>query len=288
MDHSVAICNHSLSLIQEIGRMEDRDGVLKHPDRVMPDLHVFVYVTRGRLQVIEDGEEFILTKGNYLFLRKNVHHWGDDFYQSGSNWFYIHFYDNASSESLPEYNIFGKTSLIHQDEYHTKVTMPKSGKVAHTGYAEAQLDQLMEWYESQHPMRPMLLSMHAHQFFLELYTQRLEAYTNKKSNRMVAKMIQLMDEHDDHKLASDEIADTLGMNYAYLSTIFKEQTGKSVTQYQNERIIEKAIHLFRKENYNVSEVSDLLGFANPFYFSRVFKKITGMSPSVYLKQIYRG
>ncbi|MCY8513134.1 helix-turn-helix domain-containing protein [Bacillus atrophaeus] len=37
----------------------------------------------------------------------------------------------------------------------------------------------------------------------------------------------------------------------------------------------------------MTEVSNKLGFSNPYYFSRVFKKVTGVSPSVYLSQIYR-
>ncbi|GAE94880.1 two-component response regulator [Gracilibacillus boraciitolerans JCM 21714] len=91
-----------------------------------------------------------------------------------------------------------------------------------------------------------------------------------------------------YKVSSQAIADHLGMNYAYLSTLFKQYTGKSVTQYQNEKMIENAIHLFQNENVNVSEVSEHLGFSNPFYFSRVFKKVTGLSPpSVYIQQLYR-
>jgi YesN/AraC family two-component response regulator len=57
--------------------------------------------------------------------------------------------------------------------------------------------------------------------------------------------------------------------------------------YQNELLIEKAIDMFKKNDGNVSEVSDALGFSNPFYFSRVFKKITGVSPTTYINENYR-
>ncbi len=288
MSHPVIISSSSFPLIHEIGFMGDEDGVLKHPDRVMSELNVFVYVIKGQLQIIEDNEVYNLKKGSYLFLRKNIHHWGDEFYQSGSQWFYIHFFNYDIQENVNEYSTYGKTSLIHQEEYQKMLTMPKHGEVSHLGYTQSQLEQILEMFESSHPMRPLLTCMHAHQLFLELYMENLEAYTNMKSNRMVAKMIQLIDERESYKLSSQEISEALGMNYAYLSTLFKQHTGKSITQYQNERKVEKAIQLFRKENFNVSEVSDKLGFSNPFYFSRVFKKVTGMSPTDYLRQIYRG
>ncbi|MGN8644469.1 AraC family transcriptional regulator [Gracilibacillus sp. HCP3S3_G5_1] len=288
MSHPVIISSSSFPLIHEIGLMTDKVGIEKHPDRVMPKLNVFVYVTKGQLQVIEDGEEYNLKKGSYLFLRKNVHHWGNEFYQPGSEWFFIHFFTHDIQENATEYSTYGKTSLFHYEEYQRKLTMPKFGEMSHLGYTQSQLEQILEMFESSHPMRPFLTSMHTHQFFLELYLENLESFSNMKTNRIVAKMIQLMDEQDSHKLSSEELSEGLGMNYAYLSTLFKSHTGKTITQYQNERMVEKAIQYFRKDNYNVSEVSDILGFSNPFYFSRVFKKVTGMSPTDYLRQIYRG
>nr|WP_268515848.1 AraC family transcriptional regulator [Bacillus atrophaeus] len=72
------------------------------------------------------------------------------------------------------------------------------------------------------------------------------------------------------------------MNYAYLSSLFRKQTGKSITAYKNELLIEQAIDIFKKSNKNITEVSNKLGFSNPYYFSRVFKRVTGVSPSVYL------
>ncbi len=286
LDNLVEILNSSIPLVHEMGLMSDEEGILKHPDRIMPSLNVFVYVVKGKLQINENGDVFHLEKGSYLFLRKNIHHWGDDFYQPGSEWYFIHFFNDAIPNQATEYSTYGKTSLIHRDEFQTKVTMPKFGKVRHHKYVMSQLSKSLEMFESAHPMRPMLTSMQIHQFYLELYLENLESYADKKPNRMVTRMIEFIDETN-YKLSSQEIADHLGMNYAYLSTLFKQYTGKSVTQYQNEKLIEKAIHLFRKENVNISEVSEQLGFSNSFYFSRVFKKVTGLSPSTYLQQMYR-
>ncbi|SHN35959.1 AraC family transcriptional regulator [Gracilibacillus kekensis] len=286
MNNKIEIINSNIALIHEIGIMDDCEGILKHPNRIMPDLNVFVYVINGKLQINEDGKSYILEKGSYLFLRKNAHHWGEDYYQPGSEWYYIHFFNHSLPSETSEYSPYGKTSLINQDEYQSKITLPKFGTVSQRKYIISQLDKLLEMFESSHPLRPMLTSMQLHQFFLELYLENLESFANKKSNRMIIRMINYIDGAN-KKVTSQEIADHLGMNYAYLSTLFKEYTGKSVTQYQNEKMIEKAIQLFRKENVNVAEVSEQLGFSNPFYFSRVFKKVTGLSPSAYLQQIYR-
>lgn len=60
-------------------------------------------------------------------------------------------------------------------------------------------------------------------------------------------MVKLLHENEDQKLTGDQIANAMGMNYSYLSSLFKNHTGKSVTQYQNEILIEKAIQLFKKK-----------------------------------------
>lgn len=288
MNHSVKIASNSYPLVNEIGYMGDEKGVLKHPDRLLQKMNVFIYVTEGKLQITEDHTSYELEKGSYLFLKKNIHHWGEAFYQPGSKWFYIHFFDHSeANKANPEYRTYAKTSLIPEEEYETCITLPKQGTIHRHRYVISQINSLLEMYQSVLPMRPMLVSMKLQEFFLELYMEQHPFFTNQKSHRIVRKMLQFIDDHTGKKMSSTDIADGLGMNYAYLSSLFKQYTGKSVTQYQNEKLIENAIELFKRENYNVAEVSEQLGFSNPFYFSRVFKKITGLSPSAYLKQMYR-
>lgn len=69
--------------------------------------------------------------------------------------------------------------------------------------------------------------------------------------------------------------------------IYKSETGKTPLQYLTEKRIEYAKNLLRNrrlEYIKVSEVSELVGIEDPYYFSKVFKKITGMSPSTYVKE----
>ncbi|RCW71953.1 helix-turn-helix domain-containing protein [Saliterribacillus persicus] len=287
--HKIQLPTSGIPGIREIGYMGDSLGILKHPDRVFSNLHVFVYVEKGHIQVVEEDTSYQLSAGSYLFLKKNLHHWGDDYYEKGSKWYYIHFYDPQGAE-LPashEYTSYLRTSLIAEETYHAEITLPKTGVVKQKSYVEAQLKKLLEEFETPHPLRPLFSSMHTFQFFLGLYAQQQDQESEQKSNRVIHRMIDLFHSHPIIKRTSEEIAEEIQMNYAYLSSLFKNHTGKSIMQYQNEILIEEAIQLFKDNNQNISEVSDLLGFSNPFYFSRVFKKVTGVSPSTYLQQIYR-
>ncbi|MFC4386979.1 AraC family transcriptional regulator [Gracilibacillus marinus] len=286
MKHTLELDTMSIPFINEIGYMEDIDGVMRHPNRVMPELHVFVYVMEGKLQIIEDEQLYDLKKGEYLFLKKNVHHYGRDLYQKGSEWYYIHFFTKELTKEPEEFSMYGQTSLFPLDFYQKKLSLPKYGKVNQSLYLAKKLKDILVQYESSHPLRALFTSIQVYEMFMELYSHSKET-TYSKKHRIVGLLIELFHEQKGKKLSSEEIEAKIGMNYSYLSSLFKKYTGKSIVHYQNELMIEQAIQLFKQGKYNVSEVSDQLGFTNPFYFSRVFKKVTGMAPIAYVQQSYR-
>lgn len=288
--HEIKIMTNNLPLIREIGHMKDEDGTSGHPDRLMEKINVFVYVKKGHIQVYEDGIEYNLKEGAYLFLRKNIPHWGSSLYSPGTEWFYIHFYDSTTQdnqETQSEYLHYQQSSLILEETYASQIKLPKHGVVFNCEYTELQLKKLVESYNSPHSLRPLFLCTVTFQFFVDLYARKIEEKNNSKQNRIVGKMIELFINNSSKKLSSKDIETALCMNYAYLSTLFRKETGKSITQFQDELLIEKAITMLKNESVNVSEVSNALGFSNPFYFSRVFKKVTGVSPTTYLNQTYR-
>ena len=65
----------------------------------------------------------------------------------------------------------------------------------------------------------------------------------------------------------------------YLSRIFQEQTGATIANFAIWEKIKKAKRLIRENGMNFAQISDSLSFDNPQYFSRVFKRITGMTPT---------
>jgi len=80
-------------------------------------------------------------------------------------------------------------------------------------------------------------------------------------------------------------ANYVNMSESYFSHIFKKDVGISFIDYVNNEKIEKAKELISLNNYKIYEVSDKLGFQNATYFTMLFKKISGLSPSDYKKSI---
>lgn len=85
----------------------------------------------------------------------------------------------------------------------------------------------------------------------------------------------------DKKLSLDEIAKNAFLSKAYLSSIFKEEIGESLTNYINRVRIEKSRVLLLDKEISLIDIANLCGFEDQSYFTRVFKKIVGISPKKY-------
>lgn len=84
------------------------------------------------------------------------------------------------------------------------------------------------------------------------------------------------------KFSIEDMCDKLHMNYYQLRNYFKEQTGMSPYQYLLEMKIDKAREMLRVPEASVKEVAFRLAFDSPYYFSRLFKKKTGISPTKWI------
>lgn len=93
----------------------------------------------------------------------------------------------------------------------------------------------------------------------------------------------LIAENHARTFSAEILAETVGLSCSHFRALFKKKTGESVIQFQNRLKIAKACDLLKSGSCNVTEAAYATGFSDVYYFSRLFKKITGQSPSHYLK-----
>ena len=83
----------------------------------------------------------------------------------------------------------------------------------------------------------------------------------------------------------DSVAGFVGLHPSYLSSLFKRSENMSVTEYINFLRVARAKELLETSDYRIGEIGELCGIDDPYYFSRVFSKICGISPSDYRKTV---
>lgn len=79
----------------------------------------------------------------------------------------------------------------------------------------------------------------------------------------------------------DDLARKMKISSRYLSDLLKQETGKPASAHIHLYLIERAKDLFLESNQTINEVAYSLGFEYPQYFSRLFKKTVGMTPTAY-------
>lgn len=117
-------------------------------------------------------------------------------------------------------------------------------------------------------------------------TARSEFKLNDKSSRAIIDTVAAhLAAHASEKISLQTVAEEFGFNYTYLSYLFKKTLGKSPSEYLTQCRIDQAKRLLtQSEEHSVKEISNAVGYDDPYYFSRIFKATTGLSPSEYRKQ----
>ncbi len=106
-----------------------------------------------------------------------------------------------------------------------------------------------------------------------------------RSVTIIDKIHAYVKENYAQNIGRNEIAAAFYLTPEYLAKLYKKKTGTNLKDYINEYRISRAKELLKQQNVNVSDVAFAVGFDNFSYFSTLFKKITGVSPSVYQKSV---
>ncbi len=102
-----------------------------------------------------------------------------------------------------------------------------------------------------------------------------------KHSDAVFKTIEYIRKHCSEKISLDDIAKNVFLSKSYISAIFKEETGKSIVEQINESRVEKSKKLLSDKSISLSDIAGLCGFEDQSYFTRVFRRITGVTPKKY-------
>ncbi|MGG4142176.1 AraC family transcriptional regulator [Paenibacillus algorifonticola] len=129
------------------------------------------------------------------------------------------------------------------------------------------------------------IRLSVYELFLDLHQASVLERKSTGADEISERIIAFLGSHSCEPFSASLLAAALNLNYSYLSATFKRVTGQSIIEAHTRLRLQHALALMRSNSLNISDISDRLGY--PFYFSRVFKKMYGESPSSYLKQFYR-
>ncbi len=116
---------------------------------------------------------------------------------------------------------------------------------------------------------------------VEVFTESMFNYKPHKNNDVIRRAISYISKNYQTGITLNDVAKHVHLNPAYFSTIFKQSCGSSFKEYLNMVRIEESKRLLANTDYSVIDIAIATGFEDQSYFSKVFKKYTGLTPKQY-------
>lgn len=108
---------------------------------------------------------------------------------------------------------------------------------------------------------------------------------DKKSTNVIEKIKEIIHKRYHENITIGDIADEVYLTSTYICLIFKEETGETINDFLTKVRVEKAKELLKDARNKAYDICYAVGYADPSYFSKLFKKYTGVSPSEYRQKV---
>lgn len=129
-----------------------------------------------------------------------------------------------------------------------------------------------------------------HSFFLEIAHEHLlrqncaDGKKLKKSEVTAEQLLRFLNDNYAKRLSGREIEEIFEVNFDYMNRVFSKMTGSPIFAYLNALRIYNAKQLIATTDLPFSEIAYLVGIEDRYYFSKLFRRLAGMSPSQYYKE----
>lgn len=280
--------NKSISIdsITSIHYFEFDDSFVDTPEAHEP--WELVYVDRGECMIVADGKSFPLRQGEMYFHKPNEVHHIKTIRGIAPNVFIIVF--SSTSDAMGYFENKKLTASISTKQ-HIAAIIHEAQNTFDLPFNDPKMQNLR--LREDNPLwggeETVLLRLEL--MLIEIIREN-RYYMNKPKrffpkdiidDEFALKVIDFMESRLYGKFTMDEISHELSFGKTYISKTFTKICGYSIIDYFNMMKINEAKRLIRESRYNFFEISEMLMFSNSHYFSTIFKKHTGMTPTQYKK-----
>lgn len=126
---------------------------------------------------------------------------------------------------------------------------------------------------------------HLHREMVHKYCLLVKNHSMKGYSLLVRKILTIVETDLTADLTLNSLATKLNVNSSYLSTLFKKETGSTLTEYVNRKRVEHAILLLNSTNMQIQIIAQHCGISDVNYFTKLFKKQIGKTPKEYRESL---
>lgn len=258
----------------------------------------FVCVDKGEVTIGAGDQIYTLKKGDIAFHEPNEFHWVKANGSIAPNLIVISF-----SSKSPIMNFFRK-KILRTDDFARSLLARIITEAGN--FLEGRLDDpyqtVLRPKSSQPPASGQLIQLYLEELMIYFYRKYSDLSTpadekpdkpdkpdkTMKENidtEVFNRVVAYLGQHLSGRVTIETICKDNLIGRSQLQKIFSKKSGLGIIEYFSNMKIEAAKELIRTEQMNFTQISEKLGYTSIHYFSRQFKKVTGMTPSEYASSI---
>lgn len=230
-----------------------------------------IFVKKGNFGITSGGRYFDVAENELVIINCNE----------------VHYFENRDSGRY--YTVIINPSFFEDVDFKNVLLTPHIGA---DKFITDCVNEIFEEKEQQLPgydmkIKSLTYGLMAH--LLRHYTaeklSESDAIARRKKITRITHILQYISLHYNISITTASLAREFNFSEHYFCHFFKENTGQSPMEYINGYRIQKAAVMLRNTDQSIADIASDAGFDDTNYFSRIFKKYMGLSPSAYKKQL---
>lgn len=231
-----------------------------------------LYIVSGKTHFYFGGKERIVTAGHMVLIQPRMEQKYEYFGEDKPEVYWVHFTGCNVKNILRKYEIPLDDPVFYSGASSTYTYLFKEMinelQTCKTGFEE-------------------LLTMYLKQIFLLVQRTRMEEKPSVSTyiQEEIEYARRYFNEHYNEPISIQDYAESRNMSVCWFQRNFKQIVNHTPMQYLLMIRINNAVSLLETTDYGLSEISAIVGYEDPLYFSRLFRKIKGISPRDYRKLV---
>ncbi len=241
--------------------------------------HVMIFVCDGNGHIMIGENKYTIKKGMLFYIPPGVQLTIGPRTQNPEHYMVVHFSGSRM--------VLGSDGKWKFRENIQTLHQPSAQEITDFAPLEELFEKLLVTWNDKGPSYEFVAATFLRQLLIWIYQNNIKQSKNHAISLKIDQIIEYMRQNINGKVTLEELSGIAGLSTFYLSRAFKEATGYPIIMYFNKMKIDKAKELLVEGNKKVKEVAYELGYTNEFYFSRMFKRVEGLSPKeFYSKNVY--
>jgi len=249
-----------------------------------------LYVSKGKAASTLDNHYYLLNEGDLIFFTPGVYHQNEILSEQAS-FIGIHFSFLDNIDIVTEEDMIVNEQDVQEDKFteeltHSPFTLLSEDPIYKPTTACVQLiEELVHEYNNRAPGYELICKGYILQILTLLLRNQFTKRLEDKSVHSIAirKIMHDIQHNAAYRWSNKELAKRMNINEDYMAKLFKQFVGVKPSVYIAETRHHLARQLLRESNLSIETIGAKVGYDDAHYFSRIFRKYEGMSPSEYRK-----